>query len=91
MIGAVGQPVATAERPAKPTSVRVRSNRTTPAGRDPAPLTPQAERAWMLAAIDRWVEAGAATLRRRDDSSLELRFGSGETWRLGENGITRES
>jgi hypothetical protein len=90
MIGATCQPAANAERRAKPTSVRVRSNATTPGARDPAPPTPWAARALVLAAIDRWVATGAATLRVRDDSSLELRFGSDKIWRLGENAITRE-
>jgi hypothetical protein len=90
MIGAGSQPVENAERPVKRVGVGVRSNRTKLAARDPASPAPQAARAWVLAAIDRWVEAGAATLRERDDSSLELRLGSGETWRLGETGITRE-
>ena len=90
MIGAGSQSVANAERPVKRMRVRVRSNTTKPAARNPAPLMPQAARALVLAAIDRWVEAGAAILRERGDSGLELRFGSGETWRLDESGITRE-
>jgi hypothetical protein len=90
VIGASGQPIANAERPAQRTGARPRSNRPKPAPRDRAGLTPQAARALVLAAIDQWVAAGAATLRARRDSSLELRFGSGEIWRLGENAITRE-
>ena len=89
MIGAAGQPAAKVERPAKPTSARVRSNGTKLAARDLTPPASQAARALVLAAIDRWVAAGVATLRVRGDSSLELRFGSDETWRLGKNGITR--
>ena len=91
MIGAVCHPAANADRPAKPTSALVRSNVAKSAAHDPAPRTPQAARALVLAAIDRWVAAGVATLRVRGDSSLELRFGSGEIWRLSENEITRES
>jgi hypothetical protein len=90
MIGAAGQPAANAERPRRGTDVHVRANGTKPAARNPALLTPQAARALVLTAIDQWVAAGAATLRARGDSSLELRFGSGEIWRLGENAITRE-
>ena len=86
----VGYATVRAERPGRGTDVRVRSNGMKPAARNPALLTPQAARALVLAAIDQWVAAGAATLRARGDSSLELRFGSGEIWRLGENAITRE-
>lgn len=71
-------------------ALRARSTRTQQSARDGAPLAPQAARAMVLDGIGLLVEAGIAILDERDDSSRELRFHSGEVWRLDENWITRE-
>jgi hypothetical protein len=66
-----------------------RRTRLKAAGGRPPP-TPGAPRARVLEAIEHWVAAGIATLSRRGGSRLELRFITGEVWRLEANGIIRE-
>ena len=69
---------------------RARSIRARPSIPDGASLAPGAARAMVLKGIDQLVAAGIATLNARGDSSLELRFGADEVWRLDEKWITRE-
>ena len=86
MNGVASQPLANA-RPSKQKG----ANRAKPAEHDPTRPASWVARTLVLAAIKPWVVNGLATLRERGDASLELRSASGETWRLGENGIMREA